>query len=612
MIKLVNGFIGLMLFVLFSCSPSGHKTDIYEKLQSHVKYLSTGELGGRLTGTSGDSLAAVYIRNQMKAYGLKPLTDDGIQRFDVKVSAEKGINNYLTIQCYKNNSPKNQDILKNILRDTINTISFHAEDSDFTPAPFSGNGEIESEMIFAGYGFRINTDSVKRDDYSDIDVTGECVLVLRGDGNFGTPYLSLGSDYSKVLTARELGARGVLLVSGEEYDREDNLEPLTPSESSAGIPVIRIKRKVADFILQNSKNTLSSLEKKLNESGKPFSFKTGCFVKAATEIRHLKARTGNVVMFLPGEDSLLKKEYIIIGAHYDHLGMGGKNSSSRTPDTLAVHHGADDNASGTAMLIELAGKFSGTKGSHKRSILFTAFTGEEKGLLGSKYFADNPPVDLSKVNVMINLDMVGRLKDTKAIQVGGTGTAAGLQERSAALIDTNLLKPVFTPEGTGPSDHSAFYGKDIPVLFITTGAHIDYHTPSDTWDKLNYPGMVTLSDYVYSLATSLACDTPKLAFRESGSPSDSYRRPGRRGVSLGIMPDVTGSVKNGLRADLVTPGKPADLGGMKKGDVITAINGKPVGNIEDYMFRLSQLKKGDAITVEVLREGKKIELLIQL
>jgi hypothetical protein len=264
------------------------------------------------------------------------------------------------------------------------------------------------------------------------------------------------------------------------------------------------------------------------------------------------------------------------------------------------------------MLIELAGKMAGTKGSHGRNILFAAFTGEEKGLLGSKYFADNPPVSLSKVNAMINLDMVGRLKETGDIQVGGVGTAVNLREKVQALTDTASIKPVFTPEGSGPSDHSAFYAKNIPVLFITTGAHVDYHTPSDTWDKLNYPGMVKLSDYIFRLASSVACDTPRLAFRESGPQSDTYRRPGRRGVTLGIMPDVTGSVKNGLRADLVTPGRPADLGGMKKGDIITSINGKPVTNIEDYMFRLSQLKRGETITVEVLRNDKKIELLIQL
>jgi len=175
-----------------------------------------------------------------------------------------------------------------------------------------------------------------------------------------------------------------------------------------------------------------------------------------------------------------------------------------------------------------------------------------------------------------------------------------------------MVKPVFTPEGSGPSDHSAFYAKNIPVLFITTGAHVDYHTPSDTWDKINYAGMKDVAGYVYKITERLASDNEKLAFTEAGPPESQSRRPGRRGVSLGIMPDVTGSVKNGLRAELVTPGKPADLGGMKKGDIIISINGKPVKDIEEYMFRLSQLKKGDAVTVEVLRNDKKTELLIQL
>jgi hypothetical protein len=290
--------------------------------------------------------------------------------------------------------------------------------------------------------------------------------------------------------------------------------------------------------------------------------------------------------------------------------MGG--SSSRARDTVAVHHGADDNASGVGEMIELAEKFALTKGSHKRSIIFAAFSGEELGLLGSKYFTNNPLIDLSKVNAMINLDMVGRLRDSSALQIGGAGTAEGLKMLVRSLSDTTLIKLVFSDEGYGPSDHSSFYGKNIPVLFYSTGAHLDYHTPSDTWEKINYKGMVEISDLIFKIAVNLANNTDRLKFREAGPKVEVNRAMRRKGVTLGIVPDFAGIVNNGLRADEVDPGRPADLGGMKKGDIITAINGKPVNNIYDYMYRLGQFNHGQTISVEVLRNGKAEVLLIQL
>jgi len=233
-------------------------------------------------------------------------------------------------------------------------------------------------------------------------------------------------------------------------------------------------------------------------------------------------------------------------------------------------------------------------------------------LLGSKHFTDDPGVDLSKVNVMINLDMVGRLNETKNLQISGVGTAEGLKKIVYAKTDTSDVKLTLSDEGYGPSDHSSFYGKNIPVLFYFTGAHMDYHTPKDTWDKINYKGMVELSGLIFSVAQDLASEDTRLKFREAGPKAQAvpYRRG--KGVTLGIMPDFAGVVKNGLRADFVTPGKPAALGGMLKGDIITHIDGKPVNNIEDYMFRLGQLKHGQTISVEVIRGEKNVVLLIQL
>jgi aminopeptidase YwaD len=581
-----------LILILFLISCSQNRNVTVKELRSHVQYLSSDSLKGRLTGSAGDSLAAEYIRKELISYGLVPLSGDGLQRYEVTKRVIAGKNNSLRI----NGNDYGRDI-------------------DFMPLSFSSNGNLESEVVFVGYGFSINADSIKWNDYAGMDVKGKWVMILRADPeaeNTKSPYIQYSGDRDKALLAKDMGAGGILLVSGPVADSQDAFEQLNSEGFSVGIPVFRIKREVADKILSKSKTTIESLEKNLNLKKKPAGFPTKVSVAANAEIVRETANTRNVVMLLPGEDEQLKNEYIIIGAHFDHLGMGGPGSSSRAPDTTGVHHGADDNASGVSLMLELAEKFALTRGSHKRSIICISFSGEEEGLLGSKHFTDSSGIDLSKVNVMVNLDMVGRLNDTSMLQISGVGTAAGLKELVNAKSDTSIVKLKLSDEGYGPSDHSSFYFKNIPVLFYFTGAHMDYHTPSDTWEKLNYPGMVKISEDVFSIGKELANATARLQFREAGPKVEPVRYRRGKGVSLGIMPDFAGVIKNGLRADAVTPGKPAALGGMKKGDIITAINGKTVNNIQDYMSRMSQLKHGQTISVEVLRNGKNEVLLIQL
>ncbi len=576
--------------VAFSCNNSVTREIKPGELQDHIKFLSSDSLKGRQTGTAGDSLAAYYIKYQLSQAGLKPLSGDGFQRYKVADKVIAGEKNFLSIDGQKFDSS-----------------------TGLMPFSFSGSSELEAEVIFAGYGFNIKNDSLQWNDYEKTDVRGKWALILRGDpepNKSVSGFIPYNSDRDKALLAKDMGASGVLIVSGPINDQEDSFEPLSTEAFSVEIPVLRIKRNIADMIFTKTKTTVADLEKKINMTKKSSGFATGASVFAGSEIIVRKAGTRNVIMLLPGEDELLKNEYLIIGGHFDHLGMGGP--SSRAGDTVAVHHGADDNASGVGEMIELAEKFALTKGSHGRSIIFAAFSGEEMGLLGSKYFTENPLVDLTMVNAMINLDMVGRLRDSTALQIGGAGTAEGLKDIIKSLSDTGIIKLAISEEGSGPSDHSSFYSKNIPVLFFSTGAHLDYHTPRDTWDKINYPGMVKVSDLVFNIAEKLANDPARLKFKEAGPKVEISRTMRRQGVTLGIMPDFAGIVKNGLRADLVTPGKPAALGGMKKGDIITSINGKTVNNIQDYMFRMGQLKHGETISVEVLRNGKKEVLLIQL
>jgi aminopeptidase YwaD len=583
--------LALILLELFTFSYQRTQNTSKQFLK-HIKYLSSDSLMGRLTGSEGDSLAAVYIRNEFKSIGMVPVTGDGWQRFKVTKKIIAGKENTLLVGAKK-----------------------YQLANDFMPLAFSDNSALKGSFAFAGYGFNITKDSLKWNDYQDLDVKGKWVMILRGDPEAeknNSKFIPFSNDRDKALIAKDMGAAGVLMVSGPALDSLDKFEPLNTEGFSVGIPVFRIKRSVADMILKTSKTSIATLEKKLNEGRKPLVFSSNVTITGKAEIVRETANTRNVVMELPGEDGKLKNEYIILGAHFDHLGMGGPGSSSRAVDTIGIHHGADDNASGVAMMIELAEKFASAHGSHKRTIICIAFTGEEEGLLGSKHFVDEPGIDLTKVNAMINLDMVGRLNETNNLQISGVGTATGLKDVVYAKSDTSLIKLTLSDEGYGPSDHSSFYGKNIPVLFYFTGAHLDYHTPSDTWDKINYDGMVKISDLVYNVASELASNDSRLQFKESG-PKTAPAQYGRmKGVTLGIMPDFAGVIKNGLRADFVTPGKPAALGGMKKGDIITAINGKPVNNIQDYMFRMSQCKHGQTISVEVLRKGKKEVLLIQL
>ena len=586
------GFICLVLITMaFSKEKKKSPEILASQLNTYVSFLASDQLQGRLTGSPGDSLAAEYIRNILIECRLIPLFENGFERFRVTDKIIFGPGNKLK----------------------VNENPFKSE-TDFAPFAFSQNSSFFGKVVFAGYGFEINEDSLKWNDYASADVKGKVVLILRSDPEIektASPFIKYSRDRDKALEAKDQGAIAVLLVSGKSFDPEDKFESLVKGEQSVGIPVFHITRKLANQILQPNNLPVEELEKKLNESRKPLSFNTEVTLSGQSDVIQTTVPTRNVVMEIPGNDKILKDEYVILGAHFDHLGLGGPGSGSRVPDTVGVHHGADDNASGVAMVLELAKRLSVSRKMLKRSVLVIAFSGEEEGLLGSRWFVEHSKIDLNKVNAMVNLDMVGRLNENSQVQISGVGTSDSLKKVIYASCDTAELKLSLSNEGYGPSDHSSFYGKNIPVLFLTTGAHLDYHTPADTWDKINYRGMVKVSDLSFHLVSLLA-NMERLVFKEAGPKSGTGRGTRRKGITLGIMPDYGGNVKNGLRADFVTSGKPAALGGMKKGDIITFINGKPVNNIQDYMFRLNQLKRGETISVEVLRDNQKVVLVIQL
>ena len=321
-------------------------------------------------------------------------------------------------------------------------------------------------------------------------------------------------------------------------------------------------------------------------------------------------KRGNVVTFnVYGKVEGSTGKYIIIGAHYDHLGLGGKEIGSRRPDTVAVHNGADDNASGVAGVLHLAKHYAKEK-NLEHGFIFVAFGAEERGIVGSKHFAEN--IDPKKVVAMVNFDMIGNLRNN-AITLGGTGTAKEMDDIIywAEKENWNALKITRSAQGHGPSDHTSFYAKNIPVFYITTGATEDYHTPDDDSYKIKFGGIDSVANFVKCLVNQIQKYPQGLTFTDTGSPEASPMRGGFK-VSLGLMPDVTGQVENGLRADMVVKGKPAHKAGMKNGDVIVQVNDIKIKDIEIYMKALGTLNKGDLVKVKVLRGAEEIVLNVQL
>ncbi len=575
-----------------SCQTRQHfKSDITkDDLYKHIDFLASDSLKGRYPGTPYDKVSAKYIKDRFDLFGLKPLANKGYQFMDIIVDQKPGTNNRLSINGIEQKYGIN-----------------------FSTFSFSSSTTLSASVVFAGYGFKINNEKLLWNDYQAVDVTNKWIIILRGDpepDSLQSVFINQSSDRNKTLIAKDMGAKGVILVSGNSYDSNDKLIAMTEKSYDIGIPVIQVKRDVADIIL-NGQAKIEDLEKLLIADRHPHSIELTTKVDASTDVLNEKKTTQNVVAMLEGSDKKLRNEYLIIGAHFDHLGMGGKNTGSRMPDTIAVHNGADDNASGVAAMLELAQKLSAKHKKIKRSIVFVAFAAEEMGLIGSQKFVESNLIPMDSVIAMINIDMIGRMSK-KEFHVYGTKTSTESETILKRLNADSTLTLSFNPEGYGPSDYASFYSKNIPVFGFMTELHLDYHTPFDDIEKINFDGMVLGTNYIYSLATELSNRPKKLFFQEAGPKSKPMRNSRGLKVTLGIIPDVSGSSNNGLKAIGIRADKPAFRAGMKNGDIITAINGKPVKNIQDYMFRLSELKVGMTVSVEIKRGEQKLVLLVQL
>ncbi|MBN1132599.1 MAG: M20/M25/M40 family metallo-hydrolase [Bacteroidales bacterium] len=579
-----------LLLLLISCKPRFEKEILRSEIESHIRFLASDSLKGRYPGTPEERILSEYITGEMKKAGLILFGKSGLQKFPVVNSIKAGEHNSFAFDGHSYQPAK-----------------------DFQPLPFSGNDTISGEIAFAGYGFRFSHDSLSWDDYSDLSAEGKIMLILKGNpesSESGSSFVNYSNDRDKALLASDLGAAGVILVSGTQYDPEDNLPPLKGKEHRVSIPVLQVKRYLADTILKKAKfPSIDELEQQIKSSG-PSSFLTGQMVHISTELIPEEVETFNTISMLKGSDPVLRNQYVLIGAHHDHLGWGGKGSGSRMPDTTAVHFGADDNASGVSGILEIAEKLVSI--APRRSVIFTTFGAEEMGLIGSRYLVENLPVEPDSIQAMINLDMVGRLNEEKQLQVSGVGTSPLFEKILDSLNFNYGFKLKLSSEGYGPSDHAAFYAKDIPVIFISTGAHTDYHTPADSYDKINFNGSAEVYYFVAELVEALANYPDKIPFTEAGPKVRTAPRGGYGKITLGIMPDMNYDGDEGMPVLFVNEGRPAAMGGMKKGDIITAIDGKKVGNIYDYMSRLGQLEEGQSVIVTVKRENDTLQLLIQL
>ena len=479
------------------------------------------------------------------------------------------------------------------------------------PLSFSSNGESRGAVVFAGYG--ITAPEFHYDDYSHLDVKDKLVLVLRYEPKSfqkeGTgkerAYTHHSSLVSKAINARNHGARGVILVNGQgEPNQDDTLirfgEVAGPDNS--GVLMVQVKNSVATEWLKLSDKSLSDIQAQINSKSAPESFALSDTLKVdlRIDIKREQATVRNVVGYLPGRS----KEYIIIGAHYDHLGFG--NESSLAPSQIGqVHPGADDNASGTAAVLELARMLSQKRSELARGVLFITFTGEEIGLLGSSYWINHPTLPLENAVAMINMDMIGRVNGSK-LYVGGTGTGSTFEPMLKEIAGRYDFKVDFSADGYSASDHTSFVAKSIPVLFFFSGLHGDYHKPSDTWDKINAGASAQVVNFVSDVANRLIATDhrPQFAKVEANPHSGTaVSSGGGYGPYFGSVPDFA-PIEKGVKFSDVRTGSPAGKAGLRAGDILIAFGEKPINNLYDFTFALRNSKVGDVVTVKFLREGK--------
>ncbi|MBI2903499.1 MAG: M28 family peptidase [Candidatus Methylomirabilis oxyfera] len=569
-------------------------------LLTHVEILASPGMEGRAAGSDGAKNAAEHIAGEFRKIGLRPggTGDSYLQPFDLVTEIRLGGDNRLE-SANQGATPESRA---------------YRPWSEFIPIGFSEEGDVETEIAFLGYG--ITAPELGYDDYAGIDVTGKAVLIMthepRERDQHGPFRAAEAFHYTtnryKAINARQHGAMAVLLVTdpnNHSGEQDAVLSLQGAPSSSSGIVAVSIVREVAETLLSSSGKTLSRLQEEIDRQLVPKSFLAqGVKIKAKVSLVRARGTTANVVGLLPGRDPVLKEEAVVIGAHYDHLGLGGENSLAPAASNV-VHPGADDNASGTSALMALARAFQFAGGA-KRALIFAAFSGEEIGLLGSYHFVKQPPIPIERTVAMINLDSVGRM-DKHRLYIQGVGSGEGLREIIQEASRGLGLDLTLRDDGFGPSDHTPFYAKERPVLHFFTGPHLDYHRPSDTIDKINAEGLRKVTIIAYRTVAMIADGATPIAYRRTkGTPPSE--RGGERGAGygpyFGSIPDFSESAVPGVRLGGVRPGSPAERAGLQAGDVIVNFAGVAVKNLPDLTFALRTRRPGDRVEITFFRGGK--------
>lgn len=584
-------------------SPSVPAITAHE-LRAHVSWLASDELEGRGTGTPAIERAAEYIAREFARYGLTPAGDNGtfFQSFPV-ITGARTQENMLAL-------------LQGGSKEAIEPLQF-------MPYTFSASGEFTGPIVFARYG--IADPSGERDDYDGLQVAGAVVIVRAGypdDTDPHGPIPMLSTARAKALAARERGAAALLIVHEDEHAVRDFTYDRSPSD--AGLPVGKLHIDAARMIFDRvglGAHRLDELGSATADEGNrsavalvvhdpPMSDAAAADPGAAeavtlhgsfmVELERKVTRNviGAVEGYAPGS--------LVVGGHYDHLGWGGEGSLYRGTEPM-IHNGADDNASGTASVLELAQHFATQRPKH--TMLFMAFSGEEMGLLGSAHWVEHPTRPLGDVRAMFNLDMVGRLQDsTRRLNIQGIGTSPIWKDAVSRYNDEEKFNLGLIEDGQGSSDHSSFYTKNIPVLFFFTGLHTDYHRPSDDADKLTYDGQETVTRYIAEIVAD-ADGRDEIPFVTVAKKEN--QRVSRFNVYVGTIPDYSANEK-GFRITGASPNSPADKAGMKEGDIIVRFGETEVRNIYDYMTALSRHTPGEDVPVVVLRGDDRLTLTVSL
>ena len=568
-------------------------------LEHHLHILASDAMEGRLTGTPGERRASIYLASQLKSLGYEPApgTKGYFQTFPFTagVKAVKGANKCTVTEI---KTPSKYDPSVKV---TSTNLSEFAE-ADVQPLSFSTSTTLSAPVVFAGYG--IATPDRSYDSFGEVDLSNKVALVIQGvprelpaaEREALRPYASL---HYKALSARERGAIGFLVVS-DLTTGEAHAPTRDHGSGDAGMPAAFVSAKAAAALLGG--HDPAALQRSL-DTGTKNAFPLGSTIKLSTAVQTERAAGRNVIAHLPGTSG----KSLLIGAHYDHIGHGEVDSLARAGEEGEVHNGADDNASGCAVLLELAAALKDQVGEHGLTIAF--WSGEELGLIGSSYYANNHP-DLQQHSAYLNFDMVGRLRDNR-LMLQGTGSATQwkrlIEKRNVvAGFDLALQDDPYLP-----TDTTAFYPRGLPVLSFFTGAHSDYNRPSDDAAAINYEGLERITKFAQRMCADLLSgrSVPEYVKVEN-IRNPAGRRTARRAY-LGTIPDYTGGEENkGLLLSGVKAGAPADKAGLKEGDTITEFAGRPIKNIYDFAYALDAIKIGDELKVVVQRAGKAVELTV--